>query len=245
MLPKCFVVNMESSVERRESIKAQFQHIGLDYEFFAATDGRKLTEEEQAKCKTEDRVELPLRLGRKVIVTNKLVPAEIGCAMSHLRLYQHILDLGLERALILEDDVVLHSEVKVALEALDCITEDWDIVNFSHFMGLHELTLARKYRFGDNQSFYFKRAGMNNVYLDVLCNQRRLLALAFGYVVTRHACEVLLKLGYPVRMPADYLTGLICYNELKVFRAYPLQRFITVEEKASTIGGRPDHMEHV
>lgn len=245
MIPKCFVINMESSVERRELVKDQLQKLGLDYEFFVATNGRALTEEEQAKCKIEDRVELPLRLGQKVTVTGKLVPAEIGCALSHLRLYQHILDLGLELAVIFEDDCVVHPELKIALENLDCITEDWDIVNFTNFSGLHDWPLSHKYCFGSNHDSYFKRVGLHNVYLDVLRNKRRVIANTLCYVVTCHACEVLLKLGYPVRLPADYLTGLIGYNELKVFRAYPWQRFVNSAEVDSIIGERPDHLERV
>lgn len=236
---------MKKSVDRREHIKAQFQDLSLDYEFFTATNGYELSEEELAQVKTEDIVEVPLRLGHKVILTHKLTQGEIGCALSHLRLYQHILDSGLDRALILEDDVVIHPDFKVALENFDCITEDWDIVNFSDFLGIHDLPLSHKYYFGSNKEFYFKRVGMHNVYLDVLRNKHRLLVFNFAYVVTRHACEVLLKLGYPVRMPADYLTGLICYNELKIFRVYPLRQFITVSGTVSTIGAIPDHLERV
>lgn len=243
MLPKCFVVNMKKSVERREHIKTQFQDLGLDCKFFTAINGCELSEEDLTQVKNEDRVEVPLRFGCKVILLNKLTQGEIGCALSHLRLYQHILDLGLERALILEDDVVIHPDFKVALENLDCITEDWDIVNFSDFLGIHDLPLSHKYRFGSTKDFYFKRVGMHNVYLDLWRNQSRFIAGCFCYVVTRHACEVLLKLGYPVRMPADYLMGLICYNELKMFRAYPLKHFIgfNYNEFGSTIGERPSH----
>ncbi len=39
------------------------------------------------------------------------------------------------------------------------------------------------------------------------------------------ACKKLIDIGYPVRMPSDYLTGIIAYNKLKVFCAYPLTDF--------------------
>ena len=240
MTIKIFVINMLKSTARRELVAAMLDSLGLEYEFFTATDGRNLTPEQEQQCDLQDEVVLPVRMGRKIIVQNKLIPPEVGCAFSHLRLYQHILDCGLDRAVVLEDDVILHPDAVVALQSLDCITEPWDVVHFSSHEGIKNLPFSHKYRFGSHDEFYFQRLGMHHPAIDSIHNQRRVIGLAAFYVVTAHACERLLKLGYPVRIPSDFLLGLIAYNELKMFRAYPLDHFYKVADIASTIGGEEE-----
>lgn len=243
-ISKCFVINMPSSVERRDFMTAQLQEQGLDFEIFPATNGRALTEEERKLCDLSEWVELPVRLHRKLQFRAKLTPAEFGCALSHLRLYQHIVDQGLERALVLEDDAIIKPDLKVALENLDVITTPWDVVHFSDHCHVHNfnLLLSKKFYFGPNKEFYFKRVGMHNVYLDLWRNYNRPMLLTHGYVVTRHACEVLLQKGYPVRMPSDWLLGLFSYNELKLFRVAPDLHFVATSGIPSTIG--TDRVEH-
>ena len=223
-VPQCFVINLPQSGDRREQVTQDFTRIGLNFEFFAATNGRALSPAEEALClqgAARESVELEMAGGRKVIVENAQSPAEKGCSFSHLRLYQHILDLGLERAVIMEDDVLPNEYTKLVLESLDCIKEPWDIVNFSNNSGLKNAPLARKYYFGQDKQYYFQRQGMRNETLDAIFNRRRLIFGTYCYVITRHACEVLVKLGYPVRLNADYLLGLIGYNRLRTFMVFP------------------------
>ena len=82
---------------------------------------------------------------------------------------------------------------------------------------------------------------MRNNTLDAIFNRRRVLIYAALYVVTPTACKRLIELGYPVRIVADYLTGLVAYHNLKLFRAYPLNHFMQFHEVDSTIGDRPAH----
>lgn len=236
MIPKCFVINMPASSERRAGMVDTLSKLGLDFEFFEATNGRELTTEQQQQCAVSDEVILPLRAGRKVMVKGALSPAEIGCAFSHLRLYQHILDTGLESAVIMEDDLLPHPDTVLALENLDKITEPWDVVNFSSHIGIKNLPLSRKYHFGTDNSYYFQRLGMHHPLLDAIHNQRRVVVCAAMYVITRRGCERLLQLGYPVRIASDYLLGLLCYNELRMFRVFPLNHYIRFREVPSTIG---------
>jgi len=41
-------------------------------------------------------------------IGRELAPAEIGCALTHLRLYERMMAQGIDLALILEDDAVIH-----------------------------------------------------------------------------------------------------------------------------------------
>lgn len=240
---KFFVVNLKRSTQRRQVMCEQLDHFGVDYEIFEASDGRALTEQEQAQVGTADQVILTMAGGRQCMVEDKLSPAEIGCALSHLRLYQHILDLGLERAVILEDDEVLNEDSFLALEHLDAITEPWDVVHFSAVSGIKNLPCARKYYFDKKRGMYFARIGMRHPTLDAIFNRRRICFGTVFYVVTPHACKVLLEKGLPVRLPSDYLLGMIGYHNLRTLVAHPMGHYwkANVEGDISTIGARPEH----
>lgn len=236
MALKCFVINLKKDVERREFISQELHNLGIDFEIFEASYGKDLSPDFLAQCRQNDELIFNLKGGVKVKLVGKLALNEIGCALSHLRCYQHIIDSGLDKALIVEDDIHLNPELSVALNNLEKIVEPWDVVNFSIHKGLKSLWGGVKYPFGEG--FYFKRAGMRNDYLDARINARRIIGCATCYVVTKEACQKLIKLGYPIRMPSDFLLGMLAYNHLKTIRAYPIGAFIGNANLASSIEGR-------
>lgn len=243
---KFYVVNLKRAADRRQLMSEQLDKYGVDYEIFEATDGRALSAEDEQKLALSDHVILTMAGGRQCMVEDKMCPPEVGCALSHLRLYQHILDQGVERAVILEDDVVLNDDSLLALNNLDVIDEPWDVVHFSEDLGIKNLPefLRRKYYIDRARGLYFARLGMHNETLDAIFNRRRLVLRTAFYVVTPQACQTLLKLGYPVRINADYLLGSIAYNHLKMFLGYPVGHYLVPNEadKQSSIGSdRPKH----
>ncbi len=242
---KYYVINLKSQPERREHMRTQLDKLvalgGRAYEFFDAVDGRKLSTDDESLCSHENRVILNFDNGRRLLVEDELSPSEKGCALSHLKLYQKILDDGVQRAVIMEDDLDLTNETFSALLSIDAIKESWDIINFSSHIGIKSLPFAKKYFFNKNKGYYFSRLGMRNATLDSYFNQRRFLCHTSLYIVTPKACKRLLSIGYPVRITADYLTGLVAYHNLKLFRIYPLNHFLLFQNVNSSIGDRPRH----
>lgn len=240
---KIYVINLPQSTSRRQTIEANLQQLGLDYEIFSAVDGRNLTLEQQAIVKTEDQVCLPMAGGRQLMVEDKLSPPEIGCALSHLQVYQRILDSCEDYACVLEDDIFLTPKFLEAIEGVNQLPEDWDLVNFSSHIGLRNWWFAKKYQFGSSNEQYYQRVGLCNPILDAIFNRRRFLCSAVTYFIKRKACERLLNLGYPVRLTADYLTGLVAYNQLKLFRAFPMTNYyVCLTDQESIIApNRPRH----
>lgn len=222
---RIFVINLERNFERRKSIEAILGAFNLDFEFCPGVDGSKLSDEELSKVQTVDKLYLDTAGGRQIIVNNKLSNGEIGCALAHLKLYQHILDLGLDRTCILEDDCVVNQHFVEALQAIDNIKEPWDIVNFTDYRGFKSWFFAKKYHFGADpevaKTQYFQRIGLWHPTLDAIFNARRFLSMTACYFVSRQACEKMIKIGYPVRMAADHLTGLLAYNHFRLFKVYP------------------------
>lgn len=102
-----FVINLEKDVARRDSISAQLDSLGLAYEIVPGVYGANLTVKERALVYDDRKAKLHR--------ARSLVPAEIGCALSHLRVYHTIVERGLDTALILEDDVELPANLKEVL----------------------------------------------------------------------------------------------------------------------------------
>lgn len=94
-----FVVSLADALERRESVSAQLQALGLTANIIDAVDGRWGLSPEVERLIDRDRAEA--RVGRTVS------GGEFACALSHQGLYQRILDERLPGAIILEDDAIL------------------------------------------------------------------------------------------------------------------------------------------
>ncbi|HDR2572978.1 TPA: glycosyltransferase family 25 protein, partial [Enterobacter ludwigii] len=75
---KIFIVNLKKSVERRKKMEAQLNALGLSAEFIEAVDGRLMSEEE--------------RKGVTANVNYAFLPGEIGCALSHQKIYKKMID---------------------------------------------------------------------------------------------------------------------------------------------------------
>src|ERR1700722_12989266 len=96
--PPVFVINLETSADRRTAMAARLDPLQINYSFFKATDGRALKiEAVPAYAQTR----------RRLFFGHDLTPGEIGCLLSHRAVYQHIVDNDIERAIILEDDVFI------------------------------------------------------------------------------------------------------------------------------------------
>lgn len=94
-----FVVSLSDAHERRESLNAQLQALGLTAKIIDAVDGRRgLSPEVEHLIDRESAEE---RTGRKISA------GEFACALSHQGLYQRIFDESLPGAIILEDDAIL------------------------------------------------------------------------------------------------------------------------------------------
>lgn len=94
-----FVISLHDAIDRRTEIARQLHNLGLSFEIVDATDGRAgLTRQHESLL---DRPGTFVALGRNM--TN----AEYACALSHLGVWQRVLDQGLPGAVVLEDDAIL------------------------------------------------------------------------------------------------------------------------------------------
>jgi len=97
---RLFVINLPGAVRRRQLMEAQLNQPGVpEHDFIPAVDGANLTPEALADCYDEAGA---LRDSRR-----RLKNGEIGCALSHRKAWQSIIEGGFDVGGVLEDDVAL------------------------------------------------------------------------------------------------------------------------------------------
>ncbi|MHA6999505.1 glycosyltransferase family 25 protein [Aeromonas schubertii] len=199
MIP-VFVISLTRSLERREMAHKQMSHLGIDYCFFDAVDGRNITEKDTCRVDLNEAVRFS---------GHELSPGEIGCALSHINVYEMMIDKGIERCVILEDDAYLHMHFKKIVEAITAC-DNSEIV-FLHHGKAKKWPILRALPEGYRLAKYRVPSK----------NSKRAVLSAAGYILTLAGAKKLLSHAYPVRMPADYLTGRLQLNKLNASGVEP------------------------
>lgn len=246
---KAFAINLPKSTDRKKSILKECEKIShlVDTEIFPASDGKeiiknfKLTPHLKNKILLEDQTTLKLQFGRESTISDKLSPAEVGCALSHLRVYEEIIKRNLRFALVLEDDILINNDLNLIITPLEKLQSKWDIVQVDSDKGIRNFPFQKKIILNKNPLIKLNREGMG--ILDSIFNRRRINYWTSCYFISKHACQKLLSIGYPVRMPSDYLLGYPAFHGLRLFSiesTFPLA-LQTNDQQKSTIGSRPLH----
>lgn len=103
-----FVINLAEQAARRAAILRRLDALGIVPQFIDAVDGRKLPAPELAAHQASS-----AELGER-----PMTPGEIGCALSHLAIYDEIVRRRLPWALVLEDDAAPGGELPAVLDSL-------------------------------------------------------------------------------------------------------------------------------
>lgn len=122
-----YVINLDSSTERLQSLSLLLDGFGIRFERVAAVDGRKFELDEVADY---DSLAASRYMGRA------LIGGEIGCFHSHLKAARSFLVSDADYALILEDDALPLSNPLPLLEAaipdLNALDPDWILINIGN-----------------------------------------------------------------------------------------------------------------
>lgn len=208
---KTFVISLLRASDRRASIQRNLDQYGLSFEIVEAVDGRALRHEHWAQYSAEAAIKTCKR---------ELAPGEIGCALSHLSVYQRIVEEN-EEALILEDDALVGPDFIEVLANRDHFPPDWEIILFSHEFG-QPLPWGKKRVTSIHQAVRF----LNPV------------GLTSGYLLSVAGAKRLLRHAYPVRLPADGLTGRFRESGIRLYGIVP--RCIRVAGFPTTIWPETD-----
>lgn len=119
-----FVISLPEAVERRAGIKKQLDALGIAFEFVDAVRGSALTKEQRAQMVGPES-EMVKHIDRV------LTDGEIGCALSHQRVYDRVIQERFESAFVLEDDALLLPGFLDALCAAAALP-DMDLLIFGY-----------------------------------------------------------------------------------------------------------------
>jgi len=187
---RAYVINLARSPERRRHIAAELARTDLAYEIVAAVDGRDLDLSD------------PQIVDCALLAKNDFPAGTAGCALSHLRAYRRILGDGGDAGLVLEDDVTLPADLgRLADEVARHLTgAEVALLNY----GSADTCLMSREGTVDLASSRLLAMPIN------LCR----LVNAGAYVITREACERMVRDALPIRANADdwtyfYTHGLV------------------------------------
>ncbi len=191
-IPKIIVISLKNST-RRENIAKRLSGFGLDFTFFDAADGKKLPASVLEY--------LDYNFSPKYYLSSKsLTLGEIDCAISHIKVYEHMVENNIKSAIILEDDAIVSQHFKEIVE--DTLNKNGKVK--SHFF---KKRIVEGYRLA-----HYKSPSKNS---------RRCIIYATAYLITLSGAKKLLNYAYPIRLPADYLTGLIQKTRVDAYGIEP------------------------
>jgi len=182
-----WVINLKRDVARRDFMVEQLERLGLPYELIEAVDGSTLSEEEMSIVSPE--------LSEQRIY-RQLTHGEIGCALSHIRLWERMVREDIPEVLIFEDDVLIGRNMVDILLNREKLPQNWEHINFTAW--------ARVVPFGD---FIF------DIYRAAKFLERPFSTTA--YLLTKSGAEKLLEKVYPLHIPIDdyfSISGLNSYG---------------------------------
>ena len=165
-IPKIIVISLKNST-RRENIAKRLSGLGLDFTFFDATDGKKLP---ASVLESVDYDFYP----KHYLSPKPLTLGEIGCAISHIKVYEHMVENNIKSAIILEDDAIVSQHFKEIVEdTLNKINKNHELIFFDH---------------GKVKSHFFKKRIVEGYrlahYKAPSKNSRRCIIYATAYLIT-------------------------------------------------------------
>ena len=201
-IPKIIVISLKNST-RRENIAKRLSELGLDFIFFDATDGKTPP---TSVLESVDYDFYP----KHYLSPKPLTLGEIGYAISHIKVYKHIVENNIESAIILEDDAIVSQHfTEIVEDTLNKINKNHELIFFDH---------------GKVKSHFFKKRIVEGYrlarYKAPSKNSKRCIICA-AYLITISGAKKLLNYAYPIWMPADYLTGLIQKTYIRAYVVEP------------------------
>jgi GR25 family glycosyltransferase involved in LPS biosynthesis len=204
-----YVVTVQPHEERQENTRTELGD--GNFEFVFGIDQRQFTKEQLIKDGVYDE-----RLARELDPKGRdMTLAQICCTHTHLQIYKDMLEKGVERALIFEDDLrtIPFSEQEMS-DAISNLPADFDVILWGWFGGrfrpplgaLQQAIFHVKHFLG---LYKFNHRMIRNVYMRPYNAYFNVGAVNYGtyaYTVTRSGAEKLITLNTPIAHICDHVT---------------------------------------
>jgi glycosyl transferase family 25 len=188
-----FVINLKKDADKKEHMKELCKQNSLDCQFIDAVYGEDLTRTEFDRL-TDTEASFK-EIGRE------LTKGEMGCALSHIEIYNRMINQNIKEAIILEDDITIKRNFQEVINMINVFPKDWEIMLLGYNSEIKE----------DEKilTSYWSRKIINNKFASV-----RLINLAYGtygYIINNKGAQKLLQSLTKIIMPIDHYTGVDTY----------------------------------
>jgi glycosyl transferase family 25 len=183
-----FVINLPQSTDRKAFMQSQCESMGISPVFIDAVNGKDLSNSEVSQYCNQKKA--------KQLYGRELLLGEIGCALSHKKIYQKIVDENIPYAVILEDDAILKKDFPIVVKKIMAGPLSWELILLGHYKSnlkslKSPISLWRKHRI--TSKFLLGR----------------LIDFGFGthgYMITLEGAKKLLSELKPIYKPVDHYT---------------------------------------
>ncbi len=189
-IPKIFIINLKKDHQKRQHMQALCDKYSLEVEFIEAVDGSQLSEEEISRVYSEQQSISSIGRG--------LSRGEIGCALSHKKIYQKMLDENMSQAVIFEDDIELNEKL------VNLFHDDMELPSNM------ELLLLGYWYYGITNTDFLISYRKQIEFSDTVKLVRFIKNMhgTYGYLITQDGSKKLLTyLNEKIYMPIDHYTG--------------------------------------
>ena len=196
-----YVISLKDSVDRQKSIKSQCEKFNITPVFIEAVNGSSLSTSEINKyCQQEKAKQL---FGREMLL------GEIGCALSHKKIYNKIISENLPYAMIFEDDVLIEKGFNKVIKSILRSDLNWELILLGHHKDISKglstpLSIWHRYDITTDSSL------------------NRLADFGFGtygYMITIEGAKKLIAALDVIYKPIDHYTS--NSNIINVYGLYP------------------------
>ncbi|MEA1988048.1 MAG: glycosyltransferase family 25 protein [Pseudomonadota bacterium] len=197
-----YVINLERNPERLEFIGQRLESINIDFNRIDAVDGYALDK----KYIEEFRETSKRPTGWK--------EGQIGCFLSHRKVWQVIVDGEAEYGVILEDDLHISSALKGIISNLNWIPKDADVIRLESTTNWVKLT---------------KLGHVNNRDICLVNNDTW---GAGAYVLSKKTARFLLEQDPAIWLPADtYIFAKSLSDTARALKIYQLNPVLVCQDK--------------
>jgi glycosyl transferase family 25 len=201
---KIFIVNLKKDKERRTHIINQLTRQKINnYEIIDAVNGNEFDENEIKKNTFAN------KMGINPWNT-KMSPSQIGCALSHIKIYKKFIKTNYDYALILEDDAIF-------IESFHDKLINFIINNFKYKKQIILLSEIKQ--------FYSKP--INKIEKYELVNVTNAF-FTHAYFINKEAAKSIISFNYPVKTIADNFVLFKLYCGIKITGINP---FVVDQDK--------------
>jgi GR25 family glycosyltransferase involved in LPS biosynthesis len=126
---KIYLLNLHKRKDRLNKSISKLNQVGLEYEVFSGVDGSVMQS-----------------IWSKLDIPYFSNSSYLGCAISHLSIYQDALHNGYEKILIIEDDNLIHNEIMKIFDSL--VIPEWSDLFYLGYIPLNDDCSMWDYTFG-------------------------------------------------------------------------------------------------